>query len=170
MASETERTQAEGVTTTGIEAVVAFLEAEHIPYGVVEHRPTMSATSEARATEWPPQRVAKTLVLQDRAGYVLAVIPATERVDLHKVRELLGATKSLRMATEDEIARDFPALEVGAAPPFGPMLPHAEVVDRRLLEEERILCAGGDHRHSVDVDPRDVVRVTGAATADICEE
>lgn len=52
-------------------------------------------------------------------------------------------------------------LEVGAAPPIGPMLPRAEVVDRRLLEEDRIICAGGDHRHSILLDPREVVRIAG---------
>jgi prolyl-tRNA editing enzyme YbaK/EbsC (Cys-tRNA(Pro) deacylase) len=48
------------------------------------------------------------------------------------------------------------------------MLPRAEVVDRRLLEHERILCAGGDHRHSLVVDPRDVVRIADAKVADVC--
>ena len=155
--------------TTGIAAITEFLDATGIAYEVVEHEPTMSATAEARETHRPQEQVAKTLVLQDGGGYALAVVPASERLDIHKLRVLLGATKSLRLATEAEIARDFPTLEVGAAPPFGPMLPRAEVIDRRLLEEDRIVCAGGDHRHSVVLSPRDVARVTGAATADICE-
>jgi Cys-tRNA(Pro)/Cys-tRNA(Cys) deacylase len=101
---------------------------------------------------------------------VIAAIPASERLDLHKLRELLGATRQLRLATETEIARDFPTLEVGAVPPFGPRVPAAEVIDSALVQHERILCPAGDHRHSVLVDPRDVVRVTAARTADICED
>jgi prolyl-tRNA editing enzyme YbaK/EbsC (Cys-tRNA(Pro) deacylase) len=50
------------------------------------------------------------------------------------------------------------------------MLPHAEVVDRRLLEEDRILCSGGDHRHSIVLDPRDIVKMTDAKVADVCED
>ena len=157
------------MTTTGIAAITEFLDAEGVAYEVVEHEPTMSAGSEADATHHPRQQVAKTIVLQDGVGYVLAVVPASERLDLSKLREVLGASKALRFATEEEIGRDFPTLEIGAAPPFGPMLPMAEVMDRRLLDEDRILCAGGDHRHSVLVDPRDVVRITDARTADICD-
>jgi hypothetical protein len=68
-------------------------------------------------------------------------VPASERLDLHKLRDLLGASKSLRLGTEAQIARDFPMLEVCAVPPIGPMLPRAEVVDRRLLER------GPNHLH-----------------------
>ena len=50
------------------------------------------------------------------------------------------------------------------------MMPAAEVVDRRLLDEERVLCAGGDHRHSLLIDPRDIVAVMGATVAEVCED
>ncbi len=159
------------MTRTGVEAIREYLDAEEISYEVVEHAETMSAVAEAEVTHRPHQAVAKTVILQDRGGgYVIAAIPAGERLDLHKVRTVLGATRSLRLATEEEIAKDFPTLDVGAAPPFGPMLPRAEVIDRRLLEEDRILCAAGDHTHSVMVDPRDVVVLTEAHVADICED
>jgi Ala-tRNA(Pro) deacylase len=157
-----------GAVTTGAAAIVGYLDGEGIEYELVEHEPTMSAVAEANATQRPQSQVAKTVVLQDRSGYVLAILPASERLDLHKLRDLLGASKSLRLATEKEMARDFPMLEVGAVPPIGPMLPRAEVVDGRLLEQERILCAGGDHRHSVVLDPRDVVRIADAKVADVC--
>jgi prolyl-tRNA editing enzyme YbaK/EbsC (Cys-tRNA(Pro) deacylase) len=50
------------------------------------------------------------------------------------------------------------------------MLPAAEVMDSALAAQERVLCAAGDHRHSVLVDPREIVRVTASRIADICEE
>lgn len=158
------------IANTGVGAVTEFLDAEGITYDLVEHDVTMSANAEATATGRDPQRVSKTVVLQDEAGYVIAAVPASQRLDLHKLRDVLGASKTLRLATEDEMKRDFPLIEVGAAPPFGPMLPRAEVIDRRLLDEDRILCAAGDHTHSVLVDPRDVVSITGAHVADICQD
>ena len=125
---------------------------------------------EARVAGRSPDEVAKTVVLHDGGAYVIAAIPASRRLDLHKLRELLGATRQLRLASEDEIARDFPAFEVGAVPPFGPVVPAAEVIDRDLVAHERILCAAGDHRHSVLVDPREIVRITAATTAHISED
>jgi Ala-tRNA(Pro) deacylase len=156
--------------TTRVTAIIEFLDGAGIKYELIEHEPTMSAAGEARVTEHAPDQVAKTVVLHDGSAYVIAVIPASERLDLHKLRELLGATRQLRLASEDEIARDFPSLEVGAVPPFGPMVPAAEVIDRALLEQQRILCPAGDHRHSVLIDPRDVVRISAATAADICQD
>lgn len=165
-----EHTQSTAITTTHVDAVTEFLEGALIEYELVEHEPVTSAAAEADAAHQRPDRVAKTLVLQDAHTYVIAAIPASDRLDLHKLRQLLGATRQLQLASEDQIARDFPTLEVGAIPPFGPMVPAAEVIDRSLLEHERILCPAGDHRHSVVVDPREVVRITAARVADICQD
>lgn len=160
----------DAIVTTRVQAIVDFLDGAGIAYELVEHAPVMSAASEARVAHVPPEEVAKTVVLHDGSTYVIAAIPACDRLDMHKLRELLGATRQLRLASEAEIARDFPTLEVGAVPPFGPMVPAAEAFDRALVTHERILCPAGDHRHSVLVDPRDIVRITAARTADICED
>jgi prolyl-tRNA editing enzyme YbaK/EbsC (Cys-tRNA(Pro) deacylase) len=158
------------IETTRVDAITGFLDGAGIPYELVEHEQVMSAAAEARVAHVPPDQVAKTVVLHDGSVYVIAAISAADRLDLSKLRDLLGATGQLRLASEDEIARDFPLLEVGAVPPFGPMLPAAEVIDSALVEHERILCPAGDHRHSVLLDPRDIVRITAAKTADISEE
>jgi prolyl-tRNA editing enzyme YbaK/EbsC (Cys-tRNA(Pro) deacylase) len=158
------------MTTTGVEAIIGFLDGVGIAYELIEHPKAMSAGAEARVAHVPAEQVAKTVVLHDGSAYAIVAVAACDRLDLHKLRELLGATQQLRLANEMEIGRDFPTLEVGAVPPFGPMVPAAEVIDSALTEQERILCPAGDHRHSVLVDPRDVVRITGAATADIRED
>ena len=166
MASQGER----GVSMSRADSIARFLEHARVAYELVEHEPAMSAAAEARVAGRSPDEVAKTVVLHDGDAYVLAAIPASRRLDLHKLRELLGATRQLRLASEEEIAREFPAFEVGAVPPFGPVVPAAEVIDRALVAHERILCAAGDHRHSVLLDPREIVRITAAATADISED
>jgi len=153
----------------GVEAVTAFLEREGVRHEVVEHRPTFSAAAEARASGTEPREAAKTLALRDRDAYRMAVIPATHRLDMHRCRELLGATGHLRLATEQELEKDFPMFDVGAMPPLGPMMPMPEIIDVHLLYHEQILCAGGDHRHSVRVDPRDLLRVCEPRVAAICE-
>jgi Ala-tRNA(Pro) deacylase len=155
---------------TGIDAVTDWLATKRIHYRLVEHDPTYSASSEAQVAGYAPEQSAKTVVLRDHEAFRLAVIPASSRLDLHKLRDLLDAGKSLRLATEEEMASELPAFEVGAVPPFGPMLPAPEVVDRRLLTYNRVLCSGGDHRHSLLIDSEDLVRVAGATVADVCED
>jgi prolyl-tRNA editing enzyme YbaK/EbsC (Cys-tRNA(Pro) deacylase) len=162
-------TEGSAATARGIDAVTAFLEAEGVRHEVVEHRPTFSAAAEARASGSELQEAAKTLALHDRDGYRMAVIPASHRLDLHRVRELLGGSSHLRLATEAELERDFPMFDVGAMPPLGPMMPMPEVIDVHLLYHEQILCAGGDHQHSLRLDPRDLLRLSEPRVASLCE-
>ncbi len=159
----------EGTDRRGIDAVVAYLTEAGVSHEIVDHEQTYTAGAEARAAGVKPDHAAKTVVLREGEEYRLAVIPASERLDLHKVRDLLGAG-GLRLASEDEMEADLADFEVGAVPPLGPMVPAPEVVDRRLLEHDRILCTGGDHRHSVLMNPQDLVRLTEAKAADVCED
>jgi prolyl-tRNA editing enzyme YbaK/EbsC (Cys-tRNA(Pro) deacylase) len=158
------------VTTRGAAALVEYLEGRNARFELIEHAATESAAREADSVGWERAAMAKTLVLHDGARHLLAVVPASQRLDLNKLRAALGDRPGIRLATEDEIASDFPALVVGATPPVGPMLPVAEVIDRRLLEQSRILCAGGDHRHSIALDPHELVRLTDARVADISSD
>jgi Ala-tRNA(Pro) deacylase len=152
----------------GIEAVTRLLEQRDVRYEVVEHDATYSAAAEARETKADPEATAKTVALRDRDGYRLAVVPASERLDVRRVRQLLGATHHLRLATERELERDFPAFDVGAMPPFA-TTPLPEILDLRLLHHDRIVCAGGEHRRSIRMDALELVRITEPRVADICE-
>jgi Ala-tRNA(Pro) deacylase len=155
--------------TGGIEIVRRFLTDQNVSFEVIEHQDTYAAAAEARVTGFDPHETAKTIILHDRAGFMAAVIPASETLDLHKARALLGGTGHLRLATEDEIERTIPDLETGALPPFPGLLALPEVFDRRLLECERILCSGGDHGHSVALSPRTLDRLGAPLVGDICE-
>ena len=155
---------------SGLDAVTEFLDEQGVGYEVREHRAAYTAAEEARAAELPPDDVAKTIALREDQRYRLAVIPASHRLDLAKAREALGAGKSLRLATEREMAADFPQFEVGALPPVGPLLGAAELLDRRLLDHEQIFCNAGDHRHGLLIDPHELVEVVQPEVADICED
>ncbi|HVW18563.1 MAG TPA: YbaK/EbsC family protein [Solirubrobacteraceae bacterium] len=158
------------IARTRAQAIAEYLEGMGVAHEIVEHAPTTRAAAEARAAGRMPDQAAKTVVLHDGAAYVIAAVPAACRLDLRKLRDLLGASRRLRLASEEEIARDFPAFEVGAVPPFGPMVPAAEVIDGALVAQESVLFPAGDHRHSVLVDPREVVRITAAVVADVSED
>lgn len=152
----------------GIAAVTHYLDAAGAPYEVVEHDAVFSAADEAAAAGVDEPHAAKTLALHDHGGYRLAVIPASHRLDVERARAALGADRHLRLATEEEIRDAFPSFDVGALPPFGSPLPVPEVLDVRLLYRDRVLCAGGDHRHSLLIDPRHIARLAEPRVADIC--
>jgi len=154
--------------TSGLGALERWLRDEAVEHRVLAHEPTPDARHEAYAAWVPAEQAVKTLVLRDGQEIVVVALPACERLDLHKLRAELGRHQSLRLATEDEIAERFPRYEVGAVPPLGPEHVDAQVVDRRLLTYSRVLCSGGDHRHSIMLDAEDLVRASHALVADVC--
>jgi Ala-tRNA(Pro) deacylase len=156
---------------TQIEATTKHLEELGIEYELVEHDRALTAAAEARAAGQEPSSAVKSVLLRGLDGYELVVLQASDRLDLGKVSEQLGEGRSeLRLATEEEMDADFPQFELGALPPLGEMLPAPEIVDRRVLEHDRVLCNAGDHAHSVLIDPNEIVRASKAEIADLRED
>lgn len=154
----------------GLDAVTAYLDERDVTYEVVEHGQTNTAIAEARAAGVAAEHAAKTVAVIAGDRFVLAVVPASHRLDLDKARRALRAPESLRLATEAEIAEHAGPFEVGAVPPLGPLLDAVEILDARLLEHDRILLSGGDHRHGVLVDPHDLVEIAQPKVTELCEE
>ena len=160
----------ETVEGHGLRAVTDYLVGAGVPFEVVDHEPTETAAAEARAAHVPGDRMAKTVVVHDEATTILAVVPSDHRLDLDKLQSALGAAQRPHLASERELAAQFPQFDPGAVPPVGPMLVGATVVDARLLEHADVLCAGGDHRHAIRLGSQDLVRLAGARIADVSRD
>jgi len=152
------------------EDLTRVLEEAGVQYELISHARTESAFAEAEALGLEPTDVAKTLVTVTSQGYVRAVLPASERLDLHKLREVRGAGKELQLASEEDLARDYPEFELGAVPPIGGRRHDPVVVDRRLAEHDSVVLEAGSHEESVRVSTGDLLRIAGAQVADICAE
>jgi Ala-tRNA(Pro) deacylase len=150
-------------------ALIDELDTEGVVYELITHRPTMTALEEAAELGLSQDEVAKTIVLATDTGFVRAVLPASERLDLHRVRELLGAGKSTRLATELELAGAYPMFELGAVPPFGGPRGDRTIVDRRLAGHQSVVVEAGAHDRSVRMRMEDLLRLTAAEIADIRE-
>jgi Ala-tRNA(Pro) deacylase len=150
--------------------VVGFLEEAGIDFDVQEHAPTVRAVDEAAALGVAAEEVAKTLVLVAPGGNVRAVLAASERIALHKVAAVLGVGgKKVRLASEDDLARDYPEFELGAVPPFGGREDQV-LVDERLADRDSVVVEAGSHTRSVRLKAADLVRLTGAQVADLRAE
>jgi prolyl-tRNA editing enzyme YbaK/EbsC (Cys-tRNA(Pro) deacylase) len=147
-----------------------FLDEAGIDFELLEHSRTERATHEAAALGIRPEEVAKTLVLVAPSGNVRAVLAASERIDLHKVAASLGVGgKKVHLASEDNLAHDYPNFELGAVPPFGGREDHV-LVDEGLAGRDSVVVEAGSHDRSVRMKAADLVRLTGAQVADICKE
>jgi Ala-tRNA(Pro) deacylase len=137
-----------------------------VAYEVLPHPHTETASAEANALGVPASEVGKTVVLVTPEGWARAVIPAGQRLDLHKVRDALGGGKEIRLATEAELASAYPMFELGAVPPIGGPVDRV-VVDRRLAAHTLIVVEAGTHDESLRLSTEDLVRVAQADVLDI---
>ena len=145
-----------------------LLERAPVSFELLPHAETETAVAEANALGLSPAEVAKTVVLRTPAGYVRAVLPASERLDLRKVRAILG--KRIELASEEDLERDYEGFELGAIPPFAGAHRDPVLVDRRLAERESVVLEAGSRAESVRMLTGDLVWLTRAKVVDICEE
>jgi Ala-tRNA(Pro) deacylase len=153
------------VTTT----FTSTLDAGAVSYELLEHERTDRAADEAAALGVGTEEVAKTIVVTAGDTNVRVVLPASERLDMHKLRALLATGKALHLLTEDDLARDYPEFELGAVPPLGGRTDEV-IVDRRIAELDRIAIEAGSHSHSVRIAPADLVSAAQARVADVCAD
>ena len=126
-------------------AVTEHLEQRGSAFELLPHRQAYTSTDEARALGIDAGEVLKTL----------AVIPASCRLDLHLVREAL-ADHQARLASEEELARDFAGYQLGALPPLGALLGSRIYVDPEVLEHDLVVFAAGSQTESVRMATREL--------------
>jgi len=143
------------------------LDREDVGYELIPHRRTMTAGEQAAVCGVPATEVAKTLVVATGRGFIRAVIPASERLDLRKLRGLLRRPGHLRLATEAELLDAYPMFELGAVPPVGGPGDRT-IIDRRLALLDEVVLEAGCHDESVRIEMRDLLFLAEARIADIC--
>lgn len=140
--------------------VTEHLEHLGIRFQVAPHARTTSALGEALALGISADEVAKAVLLDVDAGHVLAIVPASRMVDVDLVRDSLGQD-DVHVASEAEVARDFPEYELGALPPLPSLLHVPVVIDPSVFAHRRVTFSAGTRSTSVSVDTDDVF--TGAS-------
>jgi Ala-tRNA(Pro) deacylase len=131
-----------------VSVVTEHLKQQGSVFEVIPHRQAYTSTDEARALGIDAGEVLKTLAVRTGSGYALMVIPASRRLDLHLAREALVDSHA-RLASEDELARDFADYELGALPPLGALVGVGVYVDPEVLGHDTVAFAAGTQTESV---------------------
>lgn len=126
-----------------------YLDKSGIEYNVLPHTHTETSLSTAQTTRVPPEQIAKSVVLEDESGYLMAVIPANRHIDLGQLSRQMQ--RRLGLATEDELAGLFRDCETGAIPPIGDAYQMEVVMDDSLEKCSDVYFEAGDHTDLIHV-------------------
>lgn len=156
--------------TNSTETLVDALRSAGCDFELLAHSETFSATAEAHVLGVLEESVAKTLVLRDDRGrHIRAVVPASRRLDLAKLAQEVDADE-VKLLDEPELLGSYPQFELGAVPPFSGPAGDAVVVDRHLVDCDRVVIEAGVHNRSVRLRTEDLLTAADALVADIASD
>jgi len=143
-----------------------FLEQRGADFEMLEHEPTYSAQTLAATVHVSGKDVAKTVLLWTEDDHVLAVLPASDTVDLERVQEILN-TDTVELATEKDCGERFNDCELGAVPPFGSQYGIKTLLDESLMMEDEIVFEGNTHHHAFKMRRKEYVELENPIIDDI---
>jgi Cys-tRNA(Pro)/Cys-tRNA(Cys) deacylase len=152
---------------------IAALQKAGVPHEVLQY------THDARAESYGAEAVAalagvagveaaqifKTLILAVPTGLAVAVLPVPAKLSLKAAAAALGVPKAAM--AERAAAERSTGYVLGGISPLGQRKRLPTVVDASALQWDRVLCSAGRRGLEIAVAPPDLVRLTGAVTADI---
>jgi len=135
-----------------------FLDSHNVKYVVISHSVAYTAAGIAALTHIPGKELAKTVIVKIDGALAMAVVSASQHVDLAHLKATVGAN-TVELATEDEFKAKFPDCEVGAMPPFGNLYGLSVFADESLMRDKEIAFNAGSHRELVRIAWEDFERL-----------
>lgn len=140
------------------------LEQAHCQFDLVTHPHSASSLETARVAGIPAERVAKSVILDDRHGhYLMAVLPASRHLDLSKVR----GSGEWQLTQESTLAHLFNDCERGAVPALGESYGLDMLIDPLLTRQQDIYVEAGNHHNLVHMSMEQYLKMV--PHAQVCE-
>ena len=135
-----------------------FLDNNKIKYVAITHSSAYTAQEIAATAHIPGKELAKTVILKVDGKMIMAVLPASYKIDFELLKEATG-TSNIRLADEHEFVDKFPECEPGAMPPFGNLYGVDVYVAKSLSEDEEIAFNAGTHTELIKLSYKDFERL-----------
>jgi len=146
----------------------SHLNVNHIPYSLIFHPPADSAQAAASAMHQPGKEVAKAVALQAGNREILAVLPASYRINLEKLSVIVGAKVTLM--DEEQFSELFPDCERGVIPAFGELYGVPVYLDEALAEDPEIILSAGTYCDCVRLGNVDFVHLAEPQVCSFAEK
>ena len=143
------------------------LQAHHVAFTEHEYRyePRGGTAASSRLLGVDEHSVVKTLVMEDEAGDPLIVLMHGDREVSTRQLARQAGRKSVSPC-EPAVAQRHTGYMVGGTSPFGTRKKLPVFIERSILELPAAYINGGRRGLLVRIDPKEIVRVLGAAPVD----
>lgn len=148
--------------------VTDFLAGSHIPFSVQEHEPFATSAQAAEVSGIDSADAMKSILLRSVGTYALAVLPASERIDSRKMRNVLRSSQ-LRFATPDEVISIMDCTP-GRCHPFGVIDNLPTFVDRTISLKQNWYFNAGLNDRTLTIDYEDYMKVSGAQIVNLVHQ
>ncbi len=145
-----------------------FLDEHGVKYIIMVHSRAYTAQELAATLHVPGKMFAKTVILKADNEPLMAVVPASYKINLEKFKKIAGA-QEVELASEEEFASLFPHCELGAMPPFGMLYGLPTFVDQSLTEAEEIYFNAATHTEVMKMQFADYQRLVEPVIASFAE-
>lgn len=135
-----------------------FLDEHRVKYVTIRHSTAYTAQEIAASAHIRGKEMAKTVIVKRHGRLAMAVVPAAQKVDVARLREVTGS-EAIEIATEQDFRDAFPECELGAMPPFGNLYGMDVFVEQRLAEDKEIAFNAGTHNELVRLSFEDFERL-----------
>ncbi len=135
-----------------------FLDSHQVKYVTILHSRAYTAQEIAASAHIPGRELAKTVMVELDGKMTMAVLPASNQVDLRQLAEAAGASQ-VELAKEKEFQGLFPDCELGAMPPFGNLYGMPVYVAEELTEDEEIAFNAGSHTQLIQLSYQDFAKL-----------
>lgn len=136
-----------------------YLTDNNVDYSVSLHRPAYTAKETAQRDHTPARQMAKTVVFVADGAYGMALLPAHMHIDAEWLRHGIGVS-NLRLASESELTKLFPDVEVGAMPPFANLYGIPVYIDEHLASQHEVAFNAGSHAEAIHMKMHDLIRLS----------
>ena len=139
--------------------IAELLAEQQVAFESLPHPLAFTAQKLAKYLRVSGSRVAKSVLLRGPAGHLLAVLPATHRVDTERLTRLLDGP--VRLATGREVAEVFRDCEWGVVPPFGTLYGLCTLLEETITPDTPLVFETHTHVQAVRLLCRDFERLEG---------
>ena len=111
-----------------------------------------------------PEEICKTILVRHKKQYHALFLRGADQIDFRKLKAIIGKSS---IASRDEV-REISGIDAGAVCPL--LLEVPVIVEKRVLDLEKLNFGSGNHLFGVEINSGDLSRVLEYRVADFASE